>query len=314
MSGISDGMPDWDLLEKTTFWISDIDLNAADLGTVAAVAAAALGLAAPEVMVVDVRPELVAFDILRHQIRPESVAGKERELLERLAELDGVTLGPEAGVHSEGILGLIAMEPEEANRVLAESAALAQDISRTVARRAIVFASGAEVSAGKIKDTNSPYILAALEEAGYKARFGGILEDDVIAAANHLEGALGEGYGLLITTGGVGAEDKDCSVEAVLRLDPQAATPWILRFKPDFRRHHKEGVRIAVGRVGQANLVALPGPHEEARLGCNRLLAGLQQGLAPGPVAEYIAGALRERWRRVMTEGGSEHGLPDYCH
>lgn len=291
---------EWDLLEKTTFWIDDIDLSRADLGQVAAVAAAALELPEKEVMVVDVRPGLVAFDILRRKVKAEAVAGKEREILQGLAGLPGVTLGPEAAVHSEGVLGLIALEPEEAARVLEESATLAGEISRAVARRAIVFASGSEVIAGKIKDTNSPYILAALARAGYQARFGGILADDVVAAANRLEGALEEGYGLIITTGGVGAEDKDFSVEAILRLDPEASTPWILKFKPDYHRHHKEGVRIAVGQVGPARLVALPGPHEEARLGCDRLLAGLEQGLAGGPLAEYIAEALRERWREMV--------------
>ncbi|MGI9861819.1 molybdopterin-binding protein [Moorella naiadis] len=292
---------EWDLLEKTTFWIDDIDLAGADLGLVAAVAAAALELLAQEVMVVDVRPGLVAFDILRRRVKAEAVAGKEGEILRHLAGLPGVTLGPEAAVHSEGVLGLIALEPEEAARVLEKSATLARDISQAVARRAMVFASGAEVIAGKIKDTNSPYILAALEKAGYQARFGGILPDDVVAAANRLEGALEEGYGLIITTGGVGAEDKDFSVEAILRLDPEASTPWILKFKPDYRRHHKEGVRIAVGQVGQAGLVALPGPHEEARLGCDRLLAGLEQGLEGAHLAEYIAGALRERWRSMVS-------------
>ncbi|GEA18949.1 molybdopterin-binding protein [Moorella sp. E306M] len=304
---------EWDLLEKTTFWIDNIELTDADLGQVAAAAAAALELAAQDVMVVDVRPGLVAFDILRRRVRAEAVAGKEKEILRRLAELPGVTLRPEAAVHSEGVLGLIALEPGEAARVLKETVTLARDISQAVARRAMVFASGAEVIAGKIKDTNSPYIITALEKAGYQAKFGGILEDDAIAAANRLEGALEEGYGLLITTGGVGAEDKDFSIEAILRLDPEACTPWILKFKPDYHRHHKEGVRIAVGRVGLAYLAALPGPHEEARLGCDRLLAGLEQGLGKDDLAEYIASALRERWRSVMKEGGHEHGLPGHC-
>ncbi|PRR69057.1 molybdopterin-binding protein [Neomoorella humiferrea] len=304
---------EWDLLEKTTFWIENVELNNADLGLVAATAAAALELEPREVMVVDVRPGLVAFDILRRRVQAETVAGKEQEILRSLAELPGVNIKPGAAVHSEGVLGLIALEPEEAARVLAESEAMAREIGQAVARRAIVFASGSEVIAGKIKDTNSPYIISALEKTGYRAKYGGILEDDAVAAANRLEGALEEGYGLIITTGGVGAEDKDFSIEAILRLDPGACTPWILKFKPDYHRHHKEGVRIAVGKVGLAYLVALPGPHEEARLGCDRLLSGLEQGLEKESLAEYIAGALRERWRSVMKEGGHEHGLPGRC-
>jgi hypothetical protein len=98
----------------------------------------------------------------------------------------------------------------------------------------------------------------------------------------------------------VGAEDKDFSVEAILRLDPNAHTPWILKFKPDYHRHHKEGVRIAVGQVGTARLVALPGPHEEARLGCDRLLDGLARGLGAADLAESVAAALRERWLEAM--------------
>jgi molybdenum cofactor synthesis domain-containing protein len=305
---------EWDLLEKTTFWIEGIDLTEADLGQVAAAAAAALELAPAEVMVIDVRPGLVAFDILQRQVKAEAVAGKESEILTGLSSLPGVTVSPEAAVHSEGVLGLIALEPDEAARVLERSAELARGIRQAVARRAIVFASGAEVIAGKIKDTNSPYILAALEKAGYKASFGGILEDDAVAAANRLEGALENGYGLIITTGGVGAEDKDFSIEAIQRLDKEAHTPWILKFQPDYHRHHKEGVRIAVGKVGIAYLIALPGPHEEAKLGCNRLLAGLEQGLDAGSLADYIAGALRERWRHTMAGGGRQHGLQENCN
>lgn len=203
-------------------------------------------------------------------------------------------------MHSEGVLGLIALEPQAAEEVLSASAKMARQITETVSRRAMVFASGSEVIAGKIEDTNSPYIIRGLEQNGFIARFGGILEDSAAAAAARLEDALGAGYGLVITTGGVGAEDKDFSVEAILRLDPNAHTPWILKFKPDFRRHHKEGVRIAVGQVGLARLVALPGPHEEARLGCDRLLDGLARGLGAADLAESVAAALRERWLEAM--------------
>ncbi len=298
---------EWNLLEKTTFWVEPVELDGANLGEVAAAAAGALGFAQEEVIVVDVRPGVVAFDVLRRQVPAESVAGKEAAILKALGAVPGVRLADGAGVHSEGVLGLIALDPESAGRVISASAAMAQEISRAVSRRAIVFASGAEVIAGKIEDTNSPFIVGALGAAGFTARFGGILEDDVVSAAARLEEAVAEGFGLVITTGGVGAEDKDFSVEAILRLDPGAATPWILKFDPDFKRHHKEGVRIAVGQVGLTRLVALPGPHEEARLGCERLLAGLADGLDKPALAELIAGALRERWLGMMRSHHHHH-------
>lgn len=294
---------EWDLLEKTTFWIEDIDLSGADLKQVSAAAAEALNLGPHEVMVVDVRPGIVAFDILRRRVLAESVIGKEKEILERLKCVPGVTIGAEAKIHSEGVLGLIALEPDEVREVLSTSARMASEIIQTVSHRAIVFASGSEVLAGKIRDTNSPYLIEALTKAGFKAEFGGILEDDVKAVVNRLEGAIEKGYGLIITTGGVGAEDKDCNIEAILRLDPQARTPWILKFTPDNKRHHKEGVRIAVGRVGITRLVALPGPHDEVQLACQALLEGLAQNIDDASLAKRIAEVLRRHWQEHMGKG-----------
>ncbi|MCL4441997.1 MAG: molybdopterin-binding protein [Firmicutes bacterium] len=298
----------WDLLEKTTFWIEGIELKDVNLGEVAATTAAALGMQLNEIMVVDVRPGMIAFDVLTRQAEAAAIAGKQHEILQQLQKIPGVELVSNAMVHSEGVLGLIALGEKEASQVLVDSARLADNIGKAVARRAVVFASGSEVIAGKIVDTNSPYILGALEKAGFKTKFGGILEDDSQMAASYLESAVEQGYGLIITTGGVGAEDKDFSIEAISRLDPDAATPWILKFTPDYHRHHKEGVRIAVGEVGIARLVALPGPHEEAKLGCHRLIEGLQAGLDKSELAEYIATAIRERWHNIMKKGGNKRG------
>lgn len=298
---------DWNLLEKTTFWIDDVGLSNADLGCLADVAARALGLEQKEVMVVDVRPGVVAFDILPGHVRAENVVGKEKEILDRIAEVPGVRLGSRAAVHSEGVLGLIALEAGDAERVLEDSAAMASEIGKAVSRRALVFASGRELIDGNIQDTNSPYLLEELAAAGYKAEFGGILEDSLPAAASVLDGALGRGYGLVFTTGGVGAEDKDFNIEAILRLDPQAHTPWILKFTPDMGRHHKEGVRIAVGRVGVSRLIALPGPHEEVRLAWSVLKEGLGSGVGDATLANDLADVLRQQWMKKMTTKGSGH-------
>jgi molybdenum cofactor synthesis domain-containing protein len=299
---------EWDLLEKTTFWVEGARLDGANLGEVAAAAASALGLDHDEVMVVDVQNEIVAFDVLRRKVDADSIVGKFGEILRRMGAISGVSLSESASVHSEGILGLIALDPGMSKDVISRSEEMGSAVADAVSRRACVFASGSEVIAGNIEDTNSPYLINALTEAGFQAEFGGIIEDDLMIAVSRLEGALMKGFGLIITTGGVGAESKDHSVEAVLRLDPNAYTPWILKFTPDMRRHHKEGVRIAVGRVGISRILTLPGPHDEARLGCQALLEGLGCGLDDATLAETIASAIRERWLAHMGKDAQHHG------
>jgi molybdenum cofactor synthesis domain-containing protein len=299
---------EWDLLEKTTFWIEGAHLDGANLEIVAAAAASAIGLKADEVMVVDVQNGIVAFDILRRKVTAEAIAGKSGAILQRLGRVPGVTLSESASIHSEGVLGLIALEPEEARKVISQSEEMRAAVISAVSRRACVFASGSEVIAGNIEDTNSPYLLEALTAAGFRAEFGGIIQDNVSAAVNRLEDALMRGFGLVLTTGGVGAENKDHSVEAVLRLDPNAHTPWILKFTPDMKRHHKEGVRIAVGRVGVSRIVSLPGPHAEVREGCRALLEGLEKGLNDSALADAVAAAIRERWLSHMGKEEHRHG------
>jgi molybdenum cofactor synthesis domain-containing protein len=299
---------EWDLLEKTTFWVEGAYLNGANLGEVASAAASALGLAPDEIMVVDVQDGVVAFDVLRRKIVAEAVAGKSREILRCLSKVKGIHLSDKSSVHSEGVLGFIALDPEDAQIVLSRSEEMGEVVASAVSKRACVFASGSEVIAGSIEDTNSPYLISELTDADFRAEFGGIIPDNVSAAVNCLEEALMKGFGLIITTGGVGAENKDHSVEAVLRLDPHAHTPWILKFTPDMRRHHKEGVRIAVGRVGISRIVCLPGPHAEVREGCRALLEGLSRGLDGAILAESVASAIRERWLTHMGKDQDHHG------
>ncbi|MGC8658141.1 MAG: molybdopterin-binding protein [Desulfomonilaceae bacterium] len=299
---------EWDLLEKTTFWVEGVQLEGANLGQVAAVAASALGLDPEELMVVDVQNGVVAFDVLRKKVEATLIVGKHDEILRLLGTIPGVTISESASVHSEGILGLIALDPAVSKDVIARSEQMGSAITETISKRACVFASGSEVIAGNIEDTNSPYLIDALTDAGFQTEFGGAIEDDLAVAVNRLEAALMKGFGLIITTGGVGAESKDHSVEAVLRLDPNAHTQWILKFTPDMRRHHKEGVRIAVGRVGISRIVTLPGPHAEARLGCQALLSGLRRGADDASLAEAVASVIRERWLAHMGKEVKQYG------
>lgn len=291
---------EWNLLQKTTFWVDGAQLEGANLDEVAAAAAHALGLEDREVMVVDVRPGMVTFDVLRRNIAAEMVAGKSQRILESLSALRGVTISETASIHSEGVLGMIALDPDTARQVISRSAEIGRSVAEAISKRACVFATGSEVLDGTIEDTNSPYLARELSRLGFHVELGGVIEDNTSAAVAALESSLSQGFGLIITTGGVGAESKDHSVEAVLKLDPHAAVPWILKFTPDMKRHHKEGVRIALGRVEMTRILALPGPHAEVIAACRALVEGMEAGLDDVKLAESIASAIRECWRKHM--------------
>jgi molybdenum cofactor synthesis domain-containing protein len=303
---------EYNLLEKTEVWVTGLGLQAVNLTELARAAAQALGLEASEVMVVDVRQDLVTFDILRQTVRAEAVAGKKAQLLQAIAAVPGVTLTEKTAVHSDGVLGVIALEPDEAAEVLERTHQMTESILRAVARRAIVFASGFEVSHGLIEDTNSPYLKSELEAHGFRAALGPVLEDDLRDVAFNFRDAVNQGYGLVISTGGVGAESKDATVEGLLQVAPNAATPWLVMYEKGQGRHVKEGVRIAVGRVGPTTLIALPGPNDEVRIALPVILQHCENG-SPEPqrLAEDIAQALRRRLAEKMGQGKIH---PDHRH
>lgn len=301
---------EYNLLEKTELWITGIHLHKVNLTTLAARAAETLGVASAEVKVVDVREGLVTLDILRRTVRAEDVAGKQEALLRNLAAIPGVELEPDAAVHSDGVLGIIALDPAEVPEVLDRTQEMTASILAKVSRRAIVYSTGSEVRQGLIEDTNGPYLQQVLEALGFQVTLGPVLEDSEHAIARALDDAVSRGYGLVITTGGVGAEHKDRSVEGLLRVDPQAATAWLVHYTKGQGRHEKEGVRIAVGQVGPTLMVTLPGPHDEVRAAMPVLRRHLERGsVDKRALAEDLAATLRAamggepHWRHAGPHG-----------
>lgn len=288
---------DFNLLEKTELRVRPIRLQGANLTAVAARLAEVLGLRAEEVLVTDVRDDTLTLDVLRPTVRPESLLGKRGAILAALAAVAGVTVLPETDLHSEGILGFVALDAALGRDVLARSREIAAEIKARVDRRAMIFSTGAEVQAGLIADTNFPTLAAALEQEGYQVRRGPILPDSRGAISRALYEGAAAGFGVLITTGGIGAEDKDHTVEAVLDLDVQAATPYIVRYEVGTGRHVKDGVRLAVGRLGRSLLIALPGPNDEVRLCLPVLLRGLREACSEAALADALAAPLRRKWR-----------------
>lgn len=295
---------EYNLLEKTELWVGPVSMAQVNLTDLAAAVADVLRLERSEVLVVDVRETHFTLDILRRTIAAEQVIGKQQELLERLAQIPGLTLTEETEIHSEGILGMIAVPPDQAEEVLQASRELGEQIKAAVSRRALIFSSGFEVQKGMIEDTNSPFLREQLEQLGFAVTLGPVLEDAEAEIARALQDGVDDGYGLIITTGGVGAEDKDHTVEALLRVDPEAATPYLVTYEVGKGRHKKAGVRIGVGQAGISTIVTLPGPNDEVRAG----FEVLRQHLTGGAVDKsLLAAALAGTLRLILLEKMKQH-------
>ncbi|HWQ11039.1 MAG TPA: molybdopterin-binding protein, partial [Holophaga sp.] len=245
---------------------------------------------------------------LMRTLRAEQFFGRKARLLAALARVPGVRLAPDADIHSAGILVSIGLDEGQAREVIAESRAMGQAIAGARRARVRVYPTGFELIEGVIEDTNTPYLLKVFSEAGFVPEAGGAVPDSPDALVEAL-GRAAATCGVVVTTGGVGAEDKDFSVEAIETLDPEAATPYLTRFAKGHGRHVKDGVRLGVGLFRDCLMVALPGPHDEVRLAAPVLLRGLKQGLSKRELARTLAECLRGKWRGVGQghAGGDTH-------
>lgn len=284
------------LLEKTELRIDGIDTSGTNLTDLAAAVAGVLELPADKVMVIDVRPPHVSLDILQRTLQAESFFGRKRVLLEAVAAVPGVTLSADVEIHSAGILGTIGLSEIEAAETLSRSRAIVASILGNQRVRIRVFPTGLELQERRIEDTNTPYLLKIFAEAGFLPEAAQPVADHHERLSEALAQAAGE-CGLVITTGGVGAEDKDFSVEAIQSLDPGAATPYLVHFEKGIGRHYKDGVRIAVGESNGCLLAALPGPHDEVRLAAPILVRGYKQGWSKHELADQLAESLRAKFR-----------------
>lgn len=291
-------MADYDLRDKTELVIRGIVLRNADLSRVADAVAETLGIGRGELLVTDVSGTQVVIDILRRGLDPHALVGKTDALLGRLSAVPGVQCTGETEITSQGMLSWIALPSGEGEDILRRSERMAAEIRQRLPKTAIVFSTGVEVIGGQVMDTNAPAIRERLQAQGYTVKLGGALRDDELLISARLRQAADDGYGLVLTTGGVGAEDKDRTIEAVLLADPTAATPHIVKYQLGVGRHrHKDAVRIAVGRISSTLVVALPGPGDEVRIGLAALLEGLASGADAEALADGIAAGLRERLR-----------------
>ena len=287
---------DLDLLSKTELWVEDIVLSDVDLTQLSVCAGGVLDLGVEDIFVTDVRDRRVVFDVVSPKVSLDAIAGKEDALLSAIAAFPGVSLGQRASVHSHGVLGVIGAPAEQAADIIANAAKLEANLQAYVSRLVIVLSTGGEVARGEIEDTNYDAVKSVLGKQNYFVEHAGVVEDDEALIAARIGHLLGEGYGLIITTGGVGAEDKDKTIEAMQRVAPDLSTAVLAQYTVGHGRHVKPHVRVACGRVGETLLVALPGPTREVLAALPALAQAMNQGLPPAMIAEAIAAPIRALW------------------
>ncbi|OBI52006.1 molybdopterin-binding protein [Mycobacterium sp. E796] len=286
-------MTEIELLDKTELWVSGVTVDHVHLVRLADVVAATLSLPREKLLVTDVRDDRIVFDVLQPRMRIADLAGKEAALLAAVADVPGVQLAKGAAVHSRGVLGVIGLPTQEVSSVLEDLCDIDRNVRAYVGRRVAVISTGGEVSDGRVRDTNLEAATSILGGAGYEVAAGGVVPDDEVAIAGRVALLASEGFGIILTTGGIGAEDKDRTIEALQMLDPNLATAVLARFEPGKGRHAKDSIRVAVAVTNWSIVIALPGPTDEVLRALPELVSQLNAGATPGTMVEAIAEVLR---------------------
>lgn len=286
-------MTDVQLLNKTEVWMTGVHLVNTDLPSFAATCATVLSFPKDRVFVTDVRAGVVVLDILLPAVELENIAGKQQELFNAISKLSGITIDNDARIHSEGVLGMIGQPADIAEKVIREARRMDNNIRRYASRRVAVIATGTELMDGTVKDTNFEAVKNILGSAGYEVVSGGVAGDNQNEIAGLINRIASEGFGIVITTGGVGAEDKDLTLEALALIDPDLSTAVLAKYTKGQGRHVKDAVRIGIATLGWTTVIALPGPTHEVRLALPIIAEKMKTETAPSDLVELIAEKIR---------------------
>lgn len=284
------------LLNKTEIWVGPLGLSDVNLGWCASAVARTLSLPEKTVSVTDAQKGHLVFDLMSPTVGAENIIAKKEAMLAALSAVPGVSITPDTDIHSDGILGLINVAPAERADILRKSQAMGQEIADRISKRAMIFPTGTEVINQLIEDTNTPFLKNQLESLGFDVVTSAPLPDDVAKIFQSIRAAVDDPFGLIITTGGVGAEGKDQTLEALEKLDANALLPYVLKFKKGTGRHDKDGVRIGVGTAGNSLIVCLPGPNDEVQLMWPVLHKALVEKWEKAALADHLRGVLSEKF------------------
>lgn len=287
---------EFNLFNKTELVFKNILLQGVNLQEIAIAVSSVLEIDPSKVIVIDASANHIALDILEHTIKAENILQFKEKILAEIDNIKGLTALENIEFCSQGILGAVNLPVENLQDYFESAKNISAEIKKKIAKRCLIFATGNEIKRGYIQDTNTTFLENKITAQGYQVQRGGSLNDDETLIAGKLRQGLNNGFGLIITTGGTGAETKDQTIEALLKVDETAATPAILSFQKGQGRHHKSQVRIGVGEVGNSVIVCLPGPQDEVELVIDDLLNNLSR-LSKAELALQMATKLRQKFK-----------------
>jgi len=182
-----------------------------------------------------------------------------------------------------------------------------------------ILSTGTELSVGRSRDSNGPFLARKCTEAGWSVFGMGILPDDENALFAEIERLLtGNGIDVLIMTGGLGPTEDDRTIDALSRLtdreieeDPEALlriTKIVERVNKrfrlqDVRRQTRtlKGARVLNNSVGLAPGLLVEYPRQGKTPAFLAALPGVPQEMETMLEAELLP-ALQERFPAKASE------------
>lgn len=291
------------LLDKTEVWLRGVHLDDADLPEIAKAVACELELPEDKVFITDVREGLVVLDILSPRVELEAVTGKQDNVFDGIRGLSRSRSIPMRQSTVKAYWASSARHAKKVDAYLAGAQRLEGQLIEFASKRVAVVSTGSELVSGEVKDTNFLAIQEAMEPEGFEVVYGGVAGDSEREITGLVARLSSEGFGLVITTGGVGAEDKDKTIEAISLLDKGMSTAVLAKFKEGHGRHVKDSIRIGIAQMGWSTIVSLPGPTHEVKLALPVLIRGIVQETPLPDLIEAMAVPIRATLPKALTQG-----------
>lgn len=123
-------------------------------------------------------------------------------------------------------------------------------------------------------DESGENAVQILRELGHSVEYLGVVNDDIWMIRSTVLTALGEGFDVVVVTGGTGLSPRDVTIEALRPLFEKEVEGWGEIFRVESYREIGSAAALSRTTAGIVNgrlVVALPGSPEAVKLGLKLL-------------------------------------------